>query len=1094
MGERSAMRIRCLHCREPMEVPDGSDLVQVNCPRCAGNFSLLGKETVEYALKQVTDRSLEKQRLGHFDLVRLLGKGSFGSVWLARDAALDRMVAIKVPRLSQLGPDETEQFVREARAAAQLRHANIVGVHEIGREGETLYIVSDFISGITLRERLLGDRPSAREAAELAAKVADALHHAHQAGVIHRDLKPSNIMIDAEGEPHLMDFGLARREGGEPTLTRDGQVLGTPAYMPPEQARGESHHADSRSDVYSLGVILYEMLTGEVPFRGNPSMLAYQIVHDEPPSLRKFDQRVPRELETICLKCLHKKPERRYATAVELASDLRRWLGGQSIRARRVTRVERTLRWCGKKPWAAAALGLLVFTLASTSFGLWRILVLHQQERENLRRSLYHEARALRQSTDSQRRHKALAALEQAAAIRPGPELREEYLRCLELAGLEPAAEIPLPNWRPGSFGDFAALIGQNQIVTLRPGRNPGRSDAAGGSSPREIPHLGPWANPGLVSPHGCFLAAATIDGRATQVWDLHKEQLLDELRDADGQSVRASCLAFGRNDDRLVVTRKGRGGSFDIFLYDLTPVKPTPVTPVKLVESWHTSANEIDCLSLPGYGRGLIASVQTVKPFTHAIRTWRLPGHQEKTLLLSGRGDWSLGFHPRRLSLSDHDRILAAGGSDGTVKAWEIVPDPAPGQPPCDDVLGREVFAQRAHGGDILAVQFSPDGRWLASTAADRLLKLWEVSSESLSLAAHVPVDTPFATNLHWSETGDFVLADSSPGLRRWDVARPISRHLAPAKNPGHYLPTLQFSQTDRWLACTSQESVTLLDLDQPGAPALSLPLPGVRTFAFSPSDDRIALVFHDRYELWELPTPRRLTQQRLKGRDLRALAFNPARELVAAGIQDLHLKVWNLCSGRELFDLAPENILESRGPEGRVSKMALVTVDLGPSHLAVVDGGRTNKRIPDVKVYALTDGRQVFAATPPVDTPRLAGQRRLAVSGGSQIRLYDLTDPQRFVTLSGHQDMITDLAFNCSGDMLASLCAGDGTARLWQAEGHECLAVFHTRQKQPTRVALSPAGRWLSVADNDGQLKLWDLGEVRSRLLAARLDWARQ
>src|SRR5439155_6944219 len=135
-----------------------------------------------------------------------------------------------------------------------------------------------------------------REAAELCAKIATALEHAHQAGVIHRDLKPSNVMVDEEGNPHVMDFGLARREVGEVTMTRDGQVVGTPAYMSPEQARGESHRADRRSDVYSLGVILYELLTAERPFRGNPSMLAYQIVHDEPPRPRKVDQKVPRDL------------------------------------------------------------------------------------------------------------------------------------------------------------------------------------------------------------------------------------------------------------------------------------------------------------------------------------------------------------------------------------------------------------------------------------------------------------------------------------------------------------------------------------------------------------------------------------------------------------------------------------------------------------------------------------------------------------------------------------------------------------------------------------------------------------------------------
>ncbi len=312
------------------------------------------------------------KRFGDYEILETIAKGGMGVVYKARQRKLNRIVALKMILAGQFADQgDIDRFYAEAEAAAHLRHPNIVGIHEVGECEGQHYFSMEYIEGKSLGD-LVREHPLApRAAAKFVMTVSEAMHYAHQEGVLHRDLKPSNVLVDGNDVPLVTDFGLAKRTAEQSQRTAAGTVLGTPSYMPPEQATGKLDQISARSDVYSIGAILYELITGKPPFgAANPWETIKQVISTEPVSPRLLNDSVPADLETICLKCLQKDQARRYQSAQDLADELQRFLTGEPILARPIGVVERTVRWCYRNPWPTAALGVLLLGIVGTSVGL----------------------------------------------------------------------------------------------------------------------------------------------------------------------------------------------------------------------------------------------------------------------------------------------------------------------------------------------------------------------------------------------------------------------------------------------------------------------------------------------------------------------------------------------------------------------------------------------------------------------------------------------------------------------------------------------------------------------------------------------------
>jgi WD40 repeat protein len=684
--------------------------------------------------------------VGRFRIVHTLGHGGGGIVFLAHDPLLRRKVAVKIPRLEALlTPQLRLRFLREARAAAGLNHPNLVPVYEAGEVDGLCFIVSAYCPGLNLADWLVQRKTpvSGRMAAELVAVLADAVEYIHGCGLYHRDIKPSNILLDPSGAPpggelrwlpRLTDFGLAKRLNGQTEVTRSGTLLGTVQYMAPEQAEGRVRDIGPCTDVYGLGAVLYELLTGRPPFRGlTDADTLRQVLANEPLPPRHLRRDVPGDLETICLKCLHKQPGRRYASARELADDLRRFLAGQPIWARPAGRIERLGKWARRRPARVALtcfIVLLGLGLVIEALSLQAMMRDHNANVTLTAQQQEQQREQLRQHQQSLRQYRY--ADDMALAWRdwsdgPPNDLAKQLQRHRPVSGQAD------PDDPRGFEWYYLALLSGSRS------RSPATLSWLAHEE-RNQPR-GAWAV--AFSPDSKTLASAG-DDRTVRLWDPNTGRQKAVLR---GHQSLVSCLAYSPDGKRLATGSSDEsatvklwdaatgdeiatlwGHTRPVYALAFAPDGKTLATAGRdrVVRLWDVDA----CTERP---EAIVSHEVESLTFSPDSPTLALTVEQGPTLL------WDLEQRKVRGRLSSHARglvavafspdgkTLASGDREGTVRFW-------------DAASGDLRSSARLHTGPVNCLAFAPDGKTLASASFDKTVKLWQTSTghELLTLSGH--------------------------------------------------------------------------------------------------------------------------------------------------------------------------------------------------------------------------------------------------------------------------------------------------------------------------------------------------------------------
>jgi WD40 repeat protein len=1045
--------------------------------------------------------------LGRFQVQRELGRGAFGIVYLAFDSQLGRAVALKVPRPEILAtPELRARFEREARAAAGLDHPNLVPVYEAGADGTVCYIASAYCPGVTLAAWLSQRRELVpyREAAQLLATLAAAVQHAHSRGVVHRDLKPANILLEplaatataGPGEglgfvPRVTDFGLAKlmegapRVGGADAPTQSGVIMGTPAYMAPEQAGGRSKGVGPAADVYALGAILYELLSGRPPFQGETVLdTLLQVQGEEPVRPSRLRPRLPRDLETICLKCLHKVPGKRYASAAALAEDLRRFLAGESIQARPVGRLERSWRWCRRNPAVAGLLAAVGLTLvAGTAVAWWLAL-----EAEN--------------GASTARKEKRVAVAEQKRADQEKDTALREKARAQE--NLVTSQLLRVGMLCENDPEAARLLLHDEQAIPV------GLRDAAWGfydgycrRSSQTLRHAGverlAW------SADGKLLASLGVDG-TTRVWAVPsgqqrggfqtEQRVYTVALSADGKTL-ATAAADGMI--KLWETASGRqrgslkGGSIFAVAWTEDNKLLASASLDGTIKLWDpASGQERDTLKGLAIGLPYMVDLSTQDLRTPVvvrgaegatIKLWDAATDQER--------DSFKGQEGPILWVAHGGRTRASMTRAGTIRLWDTA-----------GARERRASLKGRPAGLPAAVGWSEDGKRVALVGWDGTIKLWDAASgqerASLLGGSHLIV-----ARAAWGVGSKLVAREEKSGrISLWDPAS--GRHRATVGGHNGKVLWLAWSVDGKTLASAGKDGTIRLRYTARDQERTSLKMHSAGlAVAWSNDGKALAAVGEDgRIQQWEAASGQERASRRLPaplgvggaafsadGKTLAWVAIADRRTLA----QESTIRLWDMERGREHASL--------KGLKGPISSLAW---SADGKTLASTAHGEA------ITLWDVTTGqKRVFLQGHTGVVVAIAfspdGKTLASASVDKSIRLWDLASGRERGVLKGHRHVVHALAWSVDSKTLAAgggerpppfrtahLIAPQpqpyqqdesrpGELKLWNTATGQERATLKGHSGAVNALTWSPDGRTLASVGMDWTLKLWDVAIER-------------